>query len=127
MNPAELIAQHQKIKATRLVMEAEHKAAITPYKEAEEAIENALLEYLNQNGLQNLNCPDGTAYKSTQTWVKLTDRQALLQHCKETGNFDYFTNAVSKEEVKAFIEEHKRPPPGVGVTEEIVVNIRKGK
>ena len=122
-----MIAQYNKIKATRLILEAEHEAAISPYKEAEEAIENALLEYLNQNGLQNLNCPDGTAYKTTQTFTKLTDRAALLQHCQETGNYDYFTNALAKETVKEFVASHKHPPPGVELTEQIVVNIRKGK
>lgn len=127
MTPGDMISQYNKIRQTRLIMEAEHKAAISPYKEAEEAIENALLEYLNENGLQNLNCPDGTAYKTTQTFTKLTDRAALLQHCQETGNFDYFTNSLSKETVKEFLASHKSPPPGVEVTEQIVVNIRKGK
>ena len=127
MTPGEMISQYNKIRATRLIMEAEHKSAIIPYKEAEEAIENALLEYLNTNGLQNLNCPDGTAYKSTQTFTKLTDRNALLQHCQETGNFDFFTNALSKETVKEYVSDHKKPPPGVEVTELIVVNVRKGK
>ncbi len=126
MTPADMISQYVKIRQTRLIMEAEHKAAISPYKEAEEALENALLEYLNANGLQNLNCPDGTAYKTTQTFTKLTDRQALLQHCNEIGSFDYFTNALSKEVVKDFVAKHKRPPPGVEITEQITVNVRKG-
>ena len=127
MTPGDMISQYNKIKATRLILEAEHKAAIAPYKEAEETIENALLEYLNSNGLQNLNCPDGTAYKTTQTFTKLTDRVALLQHCQETGNYDYFTNALAKETVKEFVATHKHLPPGVELTERITVNIRKGK
>lgn len=123
--PGELISQYNKIKATRLEMEAEAKAAVAPYKEAEEAIENMLLKMLNDNGVDNFKSPEGTAYKATQTWAKMTDRAALVQHVRDTGEFDYFTNSLSKEVVKAYVDKHKSPPPGVEVTYEIVVNVRK--
>lgn len=127
MTPGEMIAQYNKIKATRLILEAEQKAAIQPYKEAEETIELALLEYLNANGLNNFNSPDGTAYKTTHTNVKLVDRATFLNHVKEADDFDFFTNSLAKEHVKEYVEQFKKPPPGVEVTETIVVNVRKGK
>ena len=126
MTPGDLISQYNKIKATRLIIEAEHKAAVQPYKQAEEDIENALLDWLNANGLQNFKSPDGTAYKTTHVNTKLVDRQALIQHCVETNNFDIFTNSLTKEVVKQYVEDFKKTPPGVEVSNIIVVNVRKG-
>jgi hypothetical protein len=125
MTPAELISQYNKIRASRLIIEAEQKALISPYKEAEETIELALLEMLNQNGLQNFKCEEGTAYKTTHTNTKLVDRNAFLDFVAQSLDFDFFTNSLAKEHVKEYVEKNRHPPPGVEVTETIVVNIRK--
>jgi hypothetical protein len=125
MTPGELISRYNALRKTRLIIEAEQKAALAPYKEAEESIELELLAQLNAAGVDNFKSPDGTAYKTTHTNTKLVDRRALIEHCKSSGNFDYFTNSLAKEEVKGYVEKFKRPPPGVEVNEFIVVNVRK--
>ena len=125
MTPAELIKRYQEIKRTKEIMDAEYKESIKPYSEALEAIELSLLEYLNSNGLQNLKTETGTAYKVTHVNTKMVDRQKLVAFVKETDNFDLFTNSLTKEAVKAYVETHKEPPPGVEVTTYLECNIRK--
>ncbi len=125
MTPGELISQYNAIRDTMLIIEAEHERELEPYTDAKKAIELELLAQLNAAGVDNFKSPDGTAYKTTHTNTKLVDRQALLEHCKSSGNFDYFTNALAKEEVKGYIEKFKRPPPGVEFNEFIVVKVRK--
>ena len=125
MTPAELIKRHQEIKRTKDIMDTEYKESIKPYSEALEAIELSLLEYLNDNGLQNLKTETGTAYKVTHVNTKMVDRQKLVAFVKETDNFDLFTNSLTKEAVKAYVETHKEPPPGVEVTTYLECNIRK--
>ena len=125
MTPAELIKRYQEIKRTKDIMDIEYKESIKPYSEALEAIELSLLEYLNSNGLQNLKTETGTAYKVTHVNTKMVDRQKLVAFVKETDNFDLFTNSLTKEAVKAYVETHKEPPPGVEVTTYLECNIRK--
>lgn len=125
MTPAELIKRYQEIKRTKDIMDTEYKESIKPYSEALEAIELSLLEYLNDNGLQNLKTETGTAYKVTHVNTKMVDRQKLVAFVKETDNFDLFTNSLTKEAVKAYVETHKEPPPGVEVTTYLECNIRK--
>ena len=125
MTPAELIKRYQEIKRTKDIMDTEYKESIKPYSEALEAIELSLLEYLNANGLQNLKTETGTAYKVTHVNTKMVDRQKLVAFVKETDNFDLFTNSLTKEAVKAYVETHKEPPPGVEVTTYLECNIRK--
>lgn len=125
MTPGELIERYNGIRRTRLIIEGEHEEALAPYKEAEKAIALALLEHLNENNLQNVKSEHGTAYKVTHVNTKLVDRAALIRHCVAKENFDFFTNLLAKETVKAFVEENKAPPPGVEVNYSIEVNIRK--
>jgi hypothetical protein len=125
MTPAELVKRYQEIKRTKEIMDTEYKESIKPYSEALEAIELSLLKYLNSNGLQNLETETGTAYKVTYFNTKIVDRQKLVAFVKETDNFELFTNSLTKEAVKAYVETHKEPPPGVEVTTYLECNIRK--
>jgi hypothetical protein len=125
VTPNDLIKRYQEIKRTKEIMDTEYKESIKPYSEALEAIELSLLEYLNSNGLQNLKTETGTAYKVTHVNTKMVDRQKLVAFVKETDNFDLFTNSLTKEAVKAYVETHKEPPPGVEVTTYLECNIRK--
>lgn len=126
MTPAELIEQYVKLRATKASIVAEHEAALKPYSEALETIELALLDWLNVNGLDNFKSPHGTAFKKNNIGVKLVDREALIDFVKETDDFGIFTNNLTKEYVKEYLEKNSRPPPGVEVSPFTVVNVRKG-
>lgn len=125
MTPADLIKRYVEIRATKTLMVAEQAAELKPYNEALETIELALLDALNSNGLDNIKSPYGTAYKSTLVNTKMTDRQALIADCKARDNFDVFTNSLTKEVVKAYLEENKQAPPGVEISTFTTVNVRK--
>ena len=125
MTPADLIKRYQEIKRTKEILDGEYKESIKPYAEALEAIELSLLEYLNSNGLQNLKTETGTAYKVIHVNTKMVDRQKLIAFVQKSGNFDLFTNSLTKEAVKSYVETHKEPPPGVEVSTYLECNIRK--
>jgi len=125
MTPADLIQRYVELRATKTLIVAAQSAQLKPYSEAMETIELALLDYLNQNGLDNLKSPFGTAYRSTVVNTKMIDRQALVADCKARDNFDVFTNSLTKEVVKAYLEEYKQAPPGVEISTFATVNVRK--
>lgn len=123
--PEEVVKRHQEVKRARLALQAEHKAEEQEYTDAEGALELWLLDFLNSNGLDNLKTSYGTAYKTSHVNTKLLDRQALIEYVKASDNFDIFTNALTKETVKAYLEANKCAPPGVEITTTAVVNVRK--
>lgn len=125
MKPAELIKKYVELRDTKAAMKAEQEAAMKPYTEALETIEIALLDYLNEAGAENVKTEYGTAFKKQSLTTKMVDRQALVDSCVERNNFDCFTNNLSKEAVKQYIEDFKMAPPGVEVTHFTTVNVRR--
>lgn len=87
-------------------------------------LENYLLLTMNERGEEQIKTGAGTAYKSPQMRVSMTDREELIAFVRETGNFDLFTNHVNKEAVKALLEQ-KVQPPGVDIQTFVQCNIRK--
>jgi len=125
MTPADLIKRYVELRNEKNLLTAEMEAAIKPYSEALEAIELALLDWLNVNGLDNFKSPHGTAFKKAGIGTKMVDREKLINFVRETGNFDVFTNNLTKEWVKAYVAEHGAAPPGVEVSTFHVLNVRK--
>ncbi len=125
MTPGDVVKRHQEVKRARLALQAEQAAELREYTEAEDALELWLLDFLVSNGLDNIKTSHGTAYKTSHVNTKLIDRQALIEYVKESGNYDIFTNALTKETVKTYLEVNKKAPPGVEITTATVVNVRK--
>jgi hypothetical protein len=123
--PAEMIEQYVKLRNTKNLIEAEQKEALKPYAEALESIELALLDYLNEAGIDNVKSKYGTAFKKATMTAKMADRQAVIAYCKETNNFDLFTNNLTKETVKEYLEANGTAPPGVEIFQFTVVQVRK--
>lgn len=125
MTPGQMIERYLQLRNTKLSLVAEHEVQLKPYNEALETLELALLDWLNQNGLDNFKSPHGTAFKKIHTGVKMFDRESLIDFVRETDDFGVFTNNLTKEWVKDYVETHKTAPPGVEVSTFTVVNVRK--
>lgn len=125
MTPIELIRKHQELKRTKADMDETYRSQVAPYVEGMEVIENMLQAMMLEQGVKNFPTEAGTAYQSTTMHVKLDDRDKIVGFVKDTGKFDIFTNAISKEFVTGYIEENGAPPPGVGLTMISKVNVRK--
>ncbi len=90
-------------------------------------IENLMLAWLKLYGLQSAPTPNGTPYLTTKTGASIADRAAFNKFVAE--NFEernaFFTNAISKDTVKAYMEKNEgQPPPGVNWYSEAAVNFK---
>jgi len=123
--PAQVIAQALRLRALKKAMEQRHAEELLPLDQGIEACENFLLAAMIERGEKQIKTDDGTAYQAPQMRVRLVDRAAFVDYCRETGNFDMFSSAVSKEAVRAFMDANQKAPPGVEITQFTACNIRK--
>lgn len=121
------IERYLAIRAKKKALDDAHDAAIKPYAQALEVLENDFLAAMNAQGVQNIKGSNGgLAYKTTVMQCTMEDRSALIRHVmSDPSAFDLFTNSLAKDAVKTFVEEHNEPPPGVKVNYITKVNVRK--
>lgn len=124
--PGQVVEQYLKLREQKKLLEAKLKAEIAPYDAALDALETYALQLMQRDGTTNLKTDAGVAFQKTQTFVKLEDREKLVEFARQAdGGMDIFTNAISKDFVLSWIEKHGAPPPGAAITREIVVQFRK--
>lgn len=126
MTNDEVIAQGLKIRDEIAAIKARQAAELLPYENGLAAIENYLLAQMFARKETSVKTKFGTAFQSEQIRVSMEDRDSLLHHAVETGDYGFFTNHVAKEHVKAYMDDHHGlPPPGVKVDRFIACHIRK--
>lgn len=127
MTPAAIIKKYIEL---RDWIEADTKAVDErqkPYRDGMNLLENMMQEILNKDGADNIKTEFGTAYRTTLMSVRMADRQAFIDYVSNTEDdpFAYFTNAVSKEKIKEFIDQHGSPPAGIDITTIQKTNFRR--
>jgi hypothetical protein len=88
-------------------------------------IEGRLLEMLMESGQDSAKTPYGTAYKSTKTSAKVADWNVLIGYIKKNDAYDLLTKNVSKDAIKARMEDTGEIVPGVNLTTYQEVGIRR--
>lgn len=106
-------------------LEREHKAAKAKLTEKLVALENWFTAKAQEEGLETIKTPLGTAYWSTHHTATVASREDFFRYCKEHDAWDMVEARASKTAVKAFIEGHGAPPPGVNFSSNRVFNFRK--
>ena len=125
--PGQIIAKYLEIRDYIKARDAAHDAEMAAYKASLKALENAALQIMVRDQVTQLKDKDlGTAFQKTQTFVKLAEREKIIEFARHAeGGMDIFTNAINKDFVLAYVEAHGAPPPGVEITREIAVQFRK--
>jgi hypothetical protein len=124
MTPAELIEAYLKLRTKITTVETRHKEEILPYTKLKTEIETALLAHLNELGLESTKCKAGTAYKSTTTSVTVKDWPSTLAFIRENELWDLLEARVGKTVALELLEERGEPPPGVQITQALVLRVR---
>lgn len=102
------------------------KKQIAPINEQIDKLEVWLLQRLQADGLTNLKSAAGTAFVQTSTSVTCRDWAATLAWIKEHNAWEFLEGRVSKSVVQEFMEGNGgAAPPGVNVTSEVEVRVRK--
>lgn len=125
--PAEIIHKFIQLRDTLESKTKDFEESVKPYKDGMNLLENMMQEILNKDGADNIKTEFGTAYRTTIMSVKMADRAAFIDYVSNTEDdpFAYFTNAVSKEKIKDYIDHHGTPPAGIDVTTIQKTNFRR--
>lgn len=88
-------------------------------------IEGKLLSMIEESGLESVRTASGTVYKMPKTSAKVADWKIFLDYVKKNDAFDLLVKNVSKDAVKARIEESNEIVPGIDMYTIITVGIRR--
>ena len=130
-DPAALIAEFIRLRdwlAAESKRFAEH---YKPHRDRMAAIQDQMLARANAESRDphqpwSLRVDTGTAYRSTTMSAKVEDRDVWLDFALDGHEEGLQLAAPQVDFVKQWIEEHGGPPPGVEISFNTTVNIRKG-
>ena len=108
-------------------LEREHKTTKGKLTEKLVALENWMTAKAQEDGLETVKTPHGTAYWSTHHTATVGSREELFSFCKEHDAWDLIESRASKTGVKSYIEANGAPPPGVNFSSTKVFNMRKAQ
>jgi hypothetical protein len=108
-------------------MERAHKAAKAELAEKLIALESWFTAKAQEDGLETVKTPSGTAYWSTHHTATVASREEFFNFCKEHDAWDMVESRASKTGVKSYIEANGAPPPGVNFSSTRVFNLRKAQ
>lgn len=96
------------------------------FKASQEKLEALMLGQLNSMGVESVRTEAGTFYKQEEIKPAANDWNLFYHWIKDHDAFDFLEKRVTKNAVKAYMEEHEGGlPPGVSVYKEYVVRVRR--
>lgn len=125
MTPAKLIESYLTIRDRKRELETRHKEELKPYNETLAKIELALSQIMDETGLTNLPGGGGTAYRTVRTSVVVADWDSFLGWVRENDLWHMLEHRASKTAVEEVLVETSELPPGINVSRDVAVQVRK--
>ena len=126
IDPDQLARVYIKIRDAKMAATAAHEKADAEFKRKLKLIENVLLGFLNDGGMESVKTESGTFYKQEDILPRGEDWGAFYEWVKENDAFEFLERRIKKTEVKTYMESHDGElPPGVAVLREYVVRVRR--
>lgn len=121
----QIIDKYLKIRDEKTKIKEKYQADVAHLDAAMEKIENYLQAEMQKSGLKNLPTELGTAYLSTRTAATVADWDSLLSYVRANDLWTLLEKRVSKTAVDEFVAANDDLPPGVNISQAVVVNVRR--
>lgn len=123
----DVIAAYLKLREQKGDLADRHKEEMAPVHEKMIKLEAFMLSILNTASVDSMAFKGvGTMFKKTVTSVTTEEWDATLAWIRTQNAWEFLEHRVSKTVVQEFIEATGEIPPGVKVTQDTVVQVRKG-
>ena len=120
-----LVDKYVQLRDKKSELDTAHKERMAKYNHAMKELESRLLDQLNTLGVESARTPSGTAYRSIRSSVKVDDRDAFISFVRDNDGWDFVESRPNKSAVESYLEEQQELPPGVSMSRQAVVNIRR--
>ena len=120
-----VIASFVKLRDRRAALKREFDLADEGLKASMEKLDSFLLRRMQEQGLETVRSDAGTAYISVKTRASSADWTATWAWLAEHGRLDMLEKRLSAKAVADFEEESGSLPPGVNLSREREVTVRR--
>lgn len=125
VNADTVIAAYVKLRDKRSELKHRYDAEDGELKEKMGKLEAYLLTSMQSQGITQLGSSHGTAYQQTHMKGSCSDWPSFWNFMAETGRFDMTEKRLSVKTVQNYYEETGELPPGVNVSQELKVIVRR--
>lgn len=126
MRVDDAIAAYIKLRDKKAEMAERHKEEMGPISEGMTKLENWLHRQMLNTGVDSFKADGvGTAFLQTMSSVTVKDWTAALNSIREEEEWSLLEARVSKSAVKDYLENKGHLPPGVELSEAMVVRVRR--
>lgn len=129
----DLTLKHIAVGESAKALVEQQQAAVTPFAEAEQLIENEMQRRLLERKAKNSKTDAGIFFTKLTKSVRVVDKVKFLDHVFELrlqgkpNCYDMLTQAVAKDSVLAYAKDNADAmPPGVAYSEFYKIQVRKG-
>jgi hypothetical protein len=120
-----VIAKYMRLRERKAAIEAEVKEQLEAVKADMLKLEAWLKQKLDEDGLTSFKTDHGTAFLTTTDFANVEDWDATLKFIIEHEAYDMLQRRVSKDAVRAYIDDTKEVPAGIKYGTKLDINIRK--
>jgi len=121
------IAGYVRLRDQKDEMKKKHSEELAPLVSKMLTIEGWLQRKLLSDGLDSFRKKGvGTAFLSKQTRVKVEDWDSFYEFVKEGGHEHMLEHRAAKSVVEDYVENEGDLPPGLSMSSEQVVRVRRG-
>lgn len=125
MNYNELVEAYIKYRDVKAQYKAEYDAKVQKLELVLEKIEQKLMAYMNETGLESIRTGAGTAYKSVKTTASVADRDIFLDFVREQDAWELLETRAAKKAVEEYRAANDDLPPGINWSSVYTVNVRR--
>lgn len=124
--PGDVIKAYLALRKTKDEIKDRHKDELAPYNQKIEKLEAWMLDTLNKASVDSMAFKGvGTMFKQTVTSVTVENWSDTLAFIQENALWELLEQRVSKTVCNDYVEAHGIVPPGVKVTQDTEVRVRK--
>lgn len=125
MNYDELVAAYIKYRDVKAQYKAEYDAKVQKLELVLEKIEQKLMAYMNETGLESIRTGAGTAYKSVKTTASVADRDIFLDFVRDNDAWELLETRAAKKAVEDYRSANDELPPGINWSAVATINVRR--
>ena len=120
-----VVQGYTRLRDAKKRLQEEHKEQLKPYNERMQKMEAWMLRQLQEQGETAASTAHGTAYQSTVVKPVVVNADEFLNFLRENNLIHLLDVRASKQGIEEYVEATGDTPPGIKITQETFVRVRK--